>query len=281
MSAAAPTTTHPRARWPWWKTIVVVAISLFYLLPIYIAINVAFRPATDTRSLWLPPKQLYLQNFVDAFRQGNVGRAVVNSLIITACCIVLIALAGAFAAYPLARRRTRVNSGIKGFVLGVMMVPPLSILVSLYVTMAQLHGVSQYWGIILTITAFELPLSIFLYTNFIGAIPSALDEAAAIDGASVARTFFSIILPQLKPVTASVVILTGMHAWNDYQFSLYMLQKPAMRTLPLAIASFFSQTTSNVYAATAAALIAMAPAIVLFLLLQRFFIQGMVDSAIK
>jgi len=160
-------------------------------------------------------------------------------------------------------------------------VPPLSILVSLYITMAQLHGVSQYWGIVLTITAFELPLSIFLYVNFIGAIPSALDEAAAIDGAGSARTFFSIILPQLKPVTASVVILTGMHAWNDYQFSLFLLQKPQMRSLPLAVASFFSQTTSNVYAATAAALIAMLPAIALFLVFQRFFIQGMVDSALK
>ena len=265
----------------WWKTVLVVVIGLFYLLPFYIAFSVALRPPTDTSSLWIPSSTVYLQNFATAFNEGGVGRAMINSLIVTACCIVLIALVGAFAAYPLARRRTRTNSGIKGFVLGVMMVPPLSILVSLYTTMAQVHGVSQYWGIVLTITAFELPLSIFLYTNFISTIPSALDEAAAIDGAGPARTFFSVILPQLKPVTASVVILTGMHAWNDYQFSLYMLQKPEMRTLPLAIASFFSQTTNNVYAATAAALIAIGPAVVLFLLLQRFFIQGMVDSALK
>jgi len=274
----ASATRHRRS---WWKTVLVVCIGVFYLLPIYVAVNVALRPPTDTRSLWLPPTQIYWQNFADAFRQGGVGRALVNSVVVTVCCIALITLVGAFAAYPLARRRTRVNSGMKGFVLGVMMVPPLSILVSLYSIMAGLHGISTYWGVVFTIAAFELPLSIFLYTNFIAAIPFALDEAAAIDGASSARTFFSVILPQLKPVTASVVILTGMHAWNDYQFSLFMLQKPGMRTLPLAIASFFSQTTNNVYAATAAALVAMLPAIVLFLFLQRFFIQGMVDSAVK
>lgn len=266
---------------PWWKTVAALGISLFYALPVYIALSVAFRSPTDTGSLWAFPTHPNVQNFATAFEAGGVGRALVTSMIITASCIVLVGLVGAFAAYPLARRRTRLNSGIKGFVLGVMMVPPLSILVSLYTIMAGIHGVSTYWGIVLTITAFELPLSIFLYTNFIATIPVALDEAASIDGAGPARTFFSAILPQLAPVTASVIILTGMHAWNDYQFSLFMLQRPEIRSLPLAIASFFSQTTSDVNAATAAALIAILPATILFLALQRFFIRGMVDSAVK
>ena len=263
------------------RTVIAAAIALFYLLPFYLTVNIALRSATDTRSLWAPAKSLDFSNFRIALDQGRIGEALINSLIVSAACIVLVALVGAFAAYPLARRRTRTNSGIRALVLGVMMVPPLSILVSLYSTMVQIHGISTYWGIVAIIVTFELPLSIFLYTNFISAIPVALDEAAAIDGAGPARTFFSIVLPQLRPVTASVIILTGMHAWNDYQFSLYMLQKPDMHTLPLAIASFFSQTTSDLNAATAAAVIAMLPAVVLFLLLQRYFIRGMVDSALK
>lgn len=280
LQVSRPRTTAFSRGW-WWKTTLVLVIGVFYLLPILVSVNVALRPPTDGRSLWLLPSELHLANFAEAFSSGGIGRATVNSIIITAGSIVLIALVGAFAAYPLARRRTRVNSGIKGFVLGVMMVPPLSILVSLYATMVDLQGVSTYWGIVLMIVTFELPLAIFIYTNFISAIPVALDEAAAIDGAGPFSTFFRIILPQLKPVTASVVILTGMHAWNDYQLSLYLLQKPDLRSLPLAIASFFSQTTSDLHAATAAALIAMAPAVVLFLLLQRYFIKGMVDSALK
>lgn len=161
------------------------------------------------------------------------------------------------------------------------MVPPLSILVSLYSVLVKINGVNEYWGIILVLVTFELPLSIFLYTNFISSIPKALDEAAAIDGSGPVRTFFQIILPQLKPVTASVVILTGVHCWNDYQFSLYILQSPKMRTIPLAIASYFSQTTSNINAAAAAALLAILPVVVVFLFLQKYFIRGMVDSAIK
>ena len=161
------------------------------------------------------------------------------------------------------------------------MVPPLSILVSLYSVLVKINGVNEYWGIILVLVTFELPLSIVLYTNFISSIPKALDEAAAIDGSGPVRTFFQIILPQLKPVTASVVILTGVHCWNDYQFSLYILQSPKMRTIPLAIASYFSQTTSNINAAAAAALLAILPVVVVFLFLQKYFIRGMVDSAIK
>lgn len=89
------------------------------------------------------------------------------------------------------------------------------------------------------------------------------------------------ILPQLKSVTASVVILAGIHCWNDYQFSLYILQSSGMRTVTLAISSFFSQTTSNLNAASAAAFLAIMPVVVCFLFLQKYFIKGMVDSAVK
>jgi raffinose/stachyose/melibiose transport system permease protein len=147
--------------------------------------------------------------------------------------------------------------------------------------MISINGDNTYWGIVTILVTFELPLSVFLYTNFISAIPVALDEAAAIDGCTPARAFISVILPQLKPVTVSVIILTGMHCWNDYQFSLYILQKPALRTITLAISSFFSQTTSNLHAAAAAALLAILPVIVIFIFLQKYFIKGMIDSAIK
>lgn len=258
-----------------------MVICIVYLVPFYLLINVALKQSSDTSSYWKLPDYLYLDNFKQAIVEGEVLRALGNTVLITVFAVVLIVLCGAFAAYPLARNKSRVNKGIKSFVLGVMMVPPLSILVSLYSTLVDLHGVNTYWGIVLVLVTFELPLSIFLYTNFISSIPRALDEAACIDGCGPIRTFFSIILPQLKPVTASVVILTAVHCWNDYQFSLYFLQASKMRTIPLAIASFFSQTTSNLHAASAGALMAVLPMMLIFLFLQKYFIQGMVDSAVK
>lgn len=271
----------PGEKTAWWRIPVALLVLLVFLAPFYILLSVAFRSPQDLNSYWIFPSELYLENFRSAIEEGAILLSIFNSLVVTVGAVVLVTVVGALAAYPLARRRTRVNGGIKAFVLGIMMVPPLSILVSLYSVMVKIHGVNECWGIILILVTFELPLSIFLYTNFISSIPVALDEAAAIDGSGPVRTFFQIILPQLKPVTASVVILTGVHCWNDYQFSLYILQSPKLRTIPLAIASYFSQTTSNINAAAAAALLAILPVVIVFLFLQKYFIQGMVDSAIK
>ena len=265
----------------WWRFLVAIPILVVFLAPFYILLSVAFRSPQDLSSYWAFPTQLNLENFRNAIEEGKILLSIFNSLVVTVGAVLLVTVVGALAAYPLARRKTRLNMGIKGFVLGIMMVPPLSILVSLYSVLVKINGVNEYWGIILVLVTFELPLSIFLYTNFISSIPKALDEAAAIDGSGPVRTFFQIILPQLKPVTASVVILTGVHCWNDYQFSLYILQSPKMRTIPLAIASYFSQTTSNINAAAAAALLAILPVVVVFLFLQKYFIRCMVDSAIK
>ena len=260
---------------------ILLIILLVYCSPFYILLGISFKPSTDLSSHWKFPSAPTLENFKTAIEQGGILPALFHSLIITVIVVFLIVAVGALAAYPLARNKSRLNKVIKSFILGIMMVPPLSILVPLYSVLVDLGGINQYWGIILILLTFELPQAIFLYTNFIASIPEALDEAAAIDGCGPVRTFFFIILPQLKSVTASVIILTGIHCWNDYQFSLYILQTSKMNTVTLAISSFFSQTTSDLNAASAAALLAILPVVICFLFLQKYFIKGMVDSAVK
>lgn len=272
---------HDKKSFSLWRLPVVLFIGLIYLSPIYILVGVAFKAKNDVSSLWKVPGSIHIPNFTSAIRDGHILLGIRNSLVITVISVFLITFIGALAAYPLTRRRTRLNRFIKAFTMGIMMVPPLSILVPLYSTLVNFHGVNTYWGIVVILVTFELPMSVFLYSNFIASIPTALDEAAAIDGCSPARTFVSIILPQLKPVTVSVIILTGMHCWNDYQFSLYILQDPSLKTITLSISSFFSQTTSDLHAAAASALLAILPVILIFIFLQKYFIKGMVDSAIK
>lgn len=265
----------------WWKYLICLLIVGVHLVPLYVLIGVAFKSGSDLSSRWMLPGYIKWANFEKVLISGNMLNAFKATGIITVVSVLLITLVGAVSAYPLARNKGRTNSNIKVIILGVMMVPPLTILVPLYKMFVQLNGISTYWGIISVLVAFQLPMSIFLYSNFISSIPTALDEAAAIDGSGPFQTFFLIILPQLRPVTASVIILTVVNCWNDYQFSLYFLQSPKLKTIPLAVQGYFSMLNTDVNAAAAAALIGVLPLVVLFLFLQKYFIRGMVDSAIK
>lgn len=264
-----------------WKTILAVIISFIHFIPFFIAINVAFKPKTDLSSRWVLPKEFYLDNFKYAIEKANIFMAMKNSFIITVISIILITLIGAMAAYPLARNKTKFNKFILTLVIAVMMVPPLSVLVPLLTMMSKVNGISTYWGIILVASTFQLPISIFLYTNFISTIPKSLDEAATIDGCTRLGLFYRVILPLLKPVTATVIILTGVAIWNEYQFSLFLLQSTDMTVITLAVSTFFAQSSANLGAASGAALIAITPIAVLYIFLQKYFVKGMVDSAVK
>ena len=199
-----------------------------------------------------------MDNFSTALAKGNLVHAVFNTLLITVVAVVLIVLVGAMAAYPLSRVKTKMNRLILSFIVSVMMVPPLSVLVPLYKTMVAIGGINRFWGIIMVSVTYNLPISIFLFTNFIATIPRELDEAGLI-----------------------VVILTSVYIWNDYAFQLYFLQKSQCRTITLAIASFFTENASDLNAGAAAALLAIVPPILLYLSMQKYFIKGIADGAVK
>jgi raffinose/stachyose/melibiose transport system permease protein len=265
----------------WWKTLLVVFISALHIIPLYITFIASVKDMGDFSSYWLPPKVFHFQNYILALNEGGMLTALKNTIIITAISVFLIVIVGAMASYPLARNQSKLNSIIIVLILGIMMVPPLSLLVPLYSFMAKIKAINTYWGIMLIHLTFQLPISIFLYSNFIKTIPKELDEAAAIDGCSIFSVFYRIVLPLLKPVTATIIILSGVGVWNDYSFSLYFLQSPNMKVITLAISAFFAQTGTNLNAAAAAALMAVLPITIVYLSLQKYFVQGAVDSAIK
>ena len=288
---SAPTTVRPGAPKPatplskrFGSLTLVLAlalIALIQLLPFYIAVNTAFKPRTDLSAQWAPPTEIFWGNFQTAISDGNILRSIFNSVLVTGVSTVLVCLLGALAAYPLARLRTRLNKSIMLMVMALIMVPPLSILVPLYTMMNQLQAVNTYWGIIALMVTGQLPLSIFLYVAFMRSIPESLEEAAAMDGANVLQVFFQIVLPLLKPVTATVAILAGVGIWNEYALSVYMLTDPSVQTIAPAIGTFFSSQGSNLGAAASASLMAAAPVVAAYLFLQKYFMKGMVAGSEK
>jgi len=263
------------------KTGIIILLCGLQLIPVYITVMVSLKPKTDMSSYWKPPAVPYIQNFFTAFQAGNILNAYKNTFIITLCATLLVLLLATMAAYPLARYPSRFNKAVRTFFLSIMMIPALSLLVPIYVLLLKLGGISKYQGIIPVHVAFNLPLAIYMFSNFIKTIPSELDEAALIDGCSVYSIFYRIIIPMLKPVIVSVIILTAVPVWNDFQYSLYFLHRPQMRVITLAVASFFQQSGSDPHVAAAAALMGILPILVLYVILQKYFIKGMVDGAIK
>ncbi|MCR5272362.1 MAG: carbohydrate ABC transporter permease [Lachnospiraceae bacterium] len=271
---------------PWrkkdiWKYIVSLLLLLVYLFPFYVIINVSLKTFNDTSSRILLANPIYLDNYKKLFETGEIFTGIRNSLIITVGVLVLEIVVGCLASYALSRNQSKFNEVVRNLIMSVMMISPLTTLVGVYSTMSKIHGTSTYWGIILVLSSFGLPLVIFLYTNFISSIPRGLDEAAAIDGATSLQTFFKIILPQLRTVTVTVIILQGVGVWNEYTYSYYFLQKANMSTITLVIKNFFGSVMNDYGQAAANAVVGMLPLIILYLFLQKYFIQGQVDSAIK
>ena len=265
----------------WWKYLLSVVILLIYLLPLYVVLTTSLKPMTDMGSRLAFPKEIYWGNFVKVFEQSNILRAVFNSFIITVGSVAGVVIAGSLAAYPMARIQNRLGRGVKLFVMGVMMVPGLSLVVGIYSELVSMNALNTYWGITAVTTAFGIPLSTYMYSNFISSIPRSLDEAAEIDGAGPFRTYLSIIVPQLKPVTVSVALLQGVSSWNEYGYSLYILQKPEMYNVTLTVKQFFGETVRDLNGAAACAVAAIIPIVIIYLVLQKYFVQGALDSSVK
>lgn len=262
-------------------TLVSLLICLSYLMPFYVVAMVSLKPMSDTSSRLAPPKTLDLSNYTKALQSGQILTAIKNNIIILVLSVLVIVVVGSMAAYPLARNQTRTNELIRKLFMGIMMITPLTILVGLYSILSKIKAISTYWGIVLVLAAFGIPMAVFLYSNFISAIPKELDEAAMIDGAGKIKTFFLVIFPQLGPVTVTVIIMQGVTIWNNYLFTHYILQKRELFTVTQVIQGYFSTTSSDYGGAASVAILGMLPVVIAFAFLQKYFIQGTVDSAIK
>jgi raffinose/stachyose/melibiose transport system permease protein len=200
-------------------------ILLFHIIPFYILVTTALKTKGDFSSKWVFPEKISLGNFSDAWEMANLGSSFFNTTVITVLSAILLIFFGSLAAYPMARRQTTLNKIFYFVFISIMIIPPLTALVPLYTLVVNIGMMNTYDVAVLNNVAAYMPLTIFLYAGFIrSTIPKELEEAAKIDGASTIGTFFRIVFPLLKPVTASILIISCVYIWNDYQFAIFFLQ---------------------------------------------------------
>ncbi|NEA63524.1 carbohydrate ABC transporter permease [Streptomyces sp. SID12488] len=251
-----------------------IAIALVVGFPVYVLVNLAVRSASDTSSPIRPTTSPTLHNFTQAWQQGALGGALLNSVLVTACSVAIVLAVSSLAAFPLARATARWSRGTYlGFLLGLVLPFQLASL-PLYQTMRDLGLLGTPWALVLFYSGLQVPFTVFLYVGFLRALPRDFEDAALIDGCTPLQGFRYVVLPMLKPITVTALVLNSVAVWNDFFTPLLYLSGSAQQTMPVAIAGFVGQYVTDWNLIFAALVISILPVLLVYFVLQRSIING-------
>lgn len=256
------------------------------IFPLYLTIVIAFKqPSEMTNSIsgiLSLPKSWSLSNFREAMEVTDFWRSLKNSLLITLVAVGLSIIIHSLMGYALGRNKAKSKfySFVYLFIVSGMFVPFAILMMPLVKQTAQL-GIANAVGVIVCYVVFYMPMNMLLYSGYLVNIPVALEEAARVDGASTWRTYWSIIFPIMKPMHATVAVLTALGTWNDVMTPLVIMSGSGMNTLPLAQMTFQTQFGTNYNLAFASYLLALIPILIFYLVCQKQILNGVVNGAVK
>lgn len=245
------------------------------VLPVYWMFMASFMTLGDvfTTPVNLFPPEWRPQNYVDIFIQFNIGRYFVNSLIVTGCIVILQVIFCSIVGYSMAKFDYPGKNVIFAFIMATLMIPFAVIVIPLYLIVRGFDWVDTYQGLILPFTL--SPIGIFLMRQFIVSVPDDYMDAARIDGASELGIFFRIVLPLSRPAIITLAIITFVTNWDDFLWPLIITTTDRYRTLPIGLAQFLQEYQNEWNLLMAGAVVAVLPVIILFLAMQRRFLEGM------
>lgn len=280
------TPARRRSRLPSWSDLarqaILIAASLTVLLPAYfMAITALKTPEAYSLSKLGLPSPLTLENFQVAMRGGRFFLWFLNSSVLAIGAVLLSVVVSAPAAFAIARMKFRGGQAFLALNTALMVVPPVVMLVPLFLFLASVRLISTYPGAILVYAGLVTPFSIYLLTNFFRSIPHELIESALIDGASSLTILLRIMTPLSAPALVTLVVVNGLWVWNDLLIALVLLPRDELRTLMVGITVFGSRYNNDIPVAMAGMLLASIPMFILYLLGQRYFVRGLVAGAIK
>ena len=265
-----------------------IIIFIAYMFPFIMVVINSLKEKRDiikSPFSWLfTIKGLSFDNFVKAFTQMDFLNAFKNSLIVTVSSTVLVTLLAAMLAYYIVRHNNKISKITFALMVASMIIPFQAIMIPLVsIYGGTLNVLNHRITLIFMHTGFSMAMSVFMFHGFIkGNIPIALEEAAYIDGCTHAQTFFKIVLPLLKPIISTMVILNSLAFWNDYLLPSLVLTDKELLTLPLSTYSFYGTYYSADYGTIMAGLLlCVIPILILYVVLQKQIIGGVVSGAVK
>lgn len=260
---------------------IVMYILLFIIvIPILIMVFGSVKTPSEAMKFSISlPTVWKFDNYSYVFIEGGMLKAFFNSVYIAFTSVAVCVISAALGAYVISRRDSKFTNGILNYFL-VGMIAPFQV-VTTFGLLKVTGLIGSYIGVILIFIAISLPWSVFIFISFIKTVPRQLDEAAFIDGCGSTQTFFVVILPLLKPIMATNVIITTMNIWNDFMIPLYFLDSGEKWTLPLSVYNFYGRYFSDWNYVFANLMITTLPIAILYLYCQKYIVEGMTAGAVK
>ena len=255
-------------------------LSLILLAPLLLILFNSLKTGKAAADMSLTlPTPLEWSNYALVIEKGKLGTTFLNSMLYSVCSVLLCTLLCTMAAYVLSRNRRKLHNFLYLFVvLGIAI--PINY-IPLIKVMQTLKLMNTRAGIILLYTATQIPFNVFLIHSFVSKISPEIDEAAVIDGASPAALFFRIVMPLLKPVLVTVMVLTFLNTWNEFVMPLYFLNSSDKWPMTLAVYNFFGMYFKDWNLVCADIVLTSAPVIIIYLLGQKYIVSGMTAGAVK
>ncbi|MGO2082345.1 carbohydrate ABC transporter permease [Vagococcus sp.] len=267
--------------WPLTVLMFILAVVTIFG-PLYMTLMIAVKDPSQMDNVLSWPTKFNWHNFSDAWKLTDYPQKFLNTLFITVINLIFTVFTNSLAAYAITRKRSQSKffNAMYYYFISAMFIPFNVIMLPL-VKQASLFNLDNILGITFIYIIFGLPMNTFLYTGFIKKIPVALDEAAEIDGATPLQVFRYVIFPMLKPVHATVAILSFMWTWNDFLMPLILLSKPEQQTLQLSQYIFQGQFSTQYNLAFASYLLVILPVLLIYIFFQKWIIAGVTDGAVK
>ncbi len=267
-----------------WTTMVILLLcSLTVLVPLYVTISMSLKTtaqAVDGNAFSLPTP-IDFSGFAEAWQLTNFPRAFVISVLITAATVAGTVLLAALASYAIVRNWERRLFRWSFFYLLAAMFLPFPVVALPQIQLTGLTGLANPVGVTILHIMFQLSFSILLFTAFLRSIPLELEESARMDGATTGQTFRKLIFPLLAPMGATVAIFAFLASWNDFMMPSLIIADSSLQTVPVVQSIFQTQFSNNYNVSFASYLMAMAPAIIVYLFAQRWVLEGVTQGAVK
>ena len=263
-------------------TISAILIGAFVFLPLLWLINTALKPADKTFTLYFFTGKLTLENLLLIVKNPTIMRYLGNSLFVSFLSSAAATLVSAFAGYSFSKFRYRGRKVIMGAFLMSQAFPQAILLLSIYLLMQRLGLLGSYWSLLISYVVFTLPVGTWTLKSYFDQLPDSLIESAKIDGAGNLRIMRQIIFPMAVPGMISIAIYGFVWSWNDLLYSMTLVTDPTRRTLaPGLVMTFLGEASTNWSAMMSASVIASVPVTIIFIFLQRYFIAGLTNGAVK